>query len=155
MKRTSIVFLITFLFLIIMSACQENTYMDWKLLNDKWYSIHKSDSGFVTTSSGLCYKKIHQGYQRFPNTNSVVIVNYKGTLIDGSIFDSTATGTNASLYLSEAIKGWQEGLQKMQNGGDYIFYIPYKLGYDVDASNTKVPPYSLLRFDVHLIDSYY
>jgi len=128
--------------------------MDWKLLNDKWYSIHKSDSGFITTPSGLCYKKIHQGYQRFPDINSVVTVKFKGTLIDGSVFDSTATGTNTSMYLSNAIKGWQEGLKKMQDGGNYIFYIPSELAYGTATDNVKVPPHSVLRFDVHLINSY-
>ena len=155
MKRTSIVFFIAFLVLILTSACQENMYMDWKILNDKWYAAHKNDPGFVTTSSGLCYKVIHQGAQRFPNASSVVVVNYKGTLIDGSIFDSVATGSSVSMYLSGAIKGWQEGLPKMQSGGNYIFYIPYKLGYDTTSTNTAIPPYSILKFDVHLIDSYF
>jgi len=154
MKRTSIVFFITFIFLIIMSACQENMYMDWKLLNDNWYSVHKSDSGFITTPSGLCYKVIHQGVQRFPNVNSVVLVSYKGTLIDGSVFDSTATGATTQISLSSAIQGWKEGITKMQNGGNYIFYIPSKLGYDTTSTNAAIPPHSVLKFNVHLIDSY-
>jgi len=154
MKRTSIVFFITFIFLIIMSACQENMYMDWKLLNDNWYSVHKSDSGFITTPSGLCYKVIHQGVQRFPNVNSVVLVSYKGTLIDGSVFDSTATGATTQVSLSSAIPGWKEGLVKMQNGGNYIFYIPSKIGYDTVSTNAAIPPNSVLKFNVHLIDSY-
>ena len=154
MKQTSIVFFITFIFLIIMSACQENMYMDWKLRNDSWYSAHKSDPGFVTTPSGLCYKVIHQGVQRFPNVNSVVLVSYKGTLIDGSVFDSTATGATTQISLSSAIQGWKEGITKMQNGGNYIFYIPSKLGYDTTSTNAAIPPHSVLKFNVHLIDSY-
>ena len=154
MKRTSIVFLITFLFLLLMSACQENMYMDWKLMNDKWYSVHKSDSGFITTPSGLCYKVIHQGYQRKPNINSIVIVNYKGSLIDGSVFDSIAIGTTIQMQLSTAIKGWQEGIPKMNGGGSYIFYIPSKLGYDTISTNSQIPPYSVLKFNVNLVDSY-
>jgi FKBP-type peptidyl-prolyl cis-trans isomerase len=154
MKRTSIVFLITFLFLLLMSACQENMYMDWKLMNDKWYAVHKSDSGFITTPSGLCYKVIHQGYQRKPNINSIVIVNYKGSLIDGSVFDSIATGTTIQMQLSTAIKGWQEGIPKMNGGGSYIFYIPSKLGYDTISTNSQIPPYSVLKFNVNLVDSY-
>jgi len=137
-----------------MSACQENMYMDWKLLNDNWYSVHKSDSGFITTPSGLCYKVIHQGVQRFPNVNSVVLVSYKGTLIDGSVFDSTATGATTQISLSSAIQGWKEGITKMQNGGNYIFYIPSKLGYDTTSTNAAIPPHSVLKFNVHLIDSY-
>jgi FKBP-type peptidyl-prolyl cis-trans isomerase len=154
MKQTSIAFFITFLLLIVMSACQENMYMDWKLRNDSWYVAHKNDPGFVTTSSGLCYKVIHQGYQRRPNINSVVIVNYKGSLIDGSIFDSIATGSSTQLQLSGTIKGWQEGIVKMNAGGLYRFYIPSKLGYDTTSTNAKIPPHSVLIFDVNLIDSY-
>jgi len=154
MKQTSIIFFITFIFLIIMSACQENMYMDWKLRNDSWYSVHKSDPGFITTPSGLCYKVIHQGVQRFPNTNSYVLVSYKGTLIDGSIFDSTATGTTSTFSLSSAIPGWKEGLPKMQSGGNYIFYVPSKIGYDTVSTNAAIPPSSVLIFNVHLIDSY-
>ena len=154
MKRTSIVFFISFLFLIIMSACKEYQYMDWELLNNNWYNIHKNDSGFITTPSGLCYKVIHQGYQRKPNINSIIDVNYKGTLIDGSVFDSIATGTTVQLQLSSSIKGWIEGIPKMNGGGNYIFYIPSKLGYDTATTNTAIPPHSVLRFNVHLVDSY-
>ena len=155
MKRTSIVFLITFIFLVIMSACKENEYIDWKLKNDSWYATHKTDPGFVTTTSGLCYKVIHQGYQRFPNVNSVVLVNYKGSLVDGSVFDSVATGSTVPVQLSSAIQGWKEGISKMQSGGRYIFYIPSKLGYDTVSTNPKIPPHSVLIFDVNLIDSQY
>jgi len=128
--------------------------MDWKIMNDNWYSIHKSDSGFVITPSGLCYKVIHQGYQRKPNINSIIIVNYKGTLIDGSVFDSIATGTTTQIQLSTSIKGWQEGIPKMNGGGSYIFYIPSNLGYDTISTNSQIPPHSVLRFDVNLVDSY-
>lgn len=123
-------------------------------MNDNWYSIHKSDSGFVITPSGLCYKVIHQGYQRKPNINSIIIVNYKGTLIDGSVFDSIATGTTTQIQLSTSIKGWQEGIPKMNGGGSYIFYIPSNLGYDTISTNSQIPPHSVLRFDVNLVDSY-
>jgi len=152
MKRTSIVFFITFLFLIIMSACKENVYMDWKLQNDKWLAIHKSDSGFVTTPSGLCYKVLNQGNQRHPNSGSSILVSYKGTLVDGSTFDQAS---NVGMVLSQAIPGWKEGIPKMQNGGNYIFYIPSKLGYDTASNNVKIPPHSVLIFNVTLIESQY
>ena len=154
MKRASIVFFITFLFLIIMSACKENEYMDWKHMNDRWYSIHKNDSGYITTSSGLCYQVVHQGYQRKPNIGSAVVVTYRGTLIDGSVFDSTATDATTSMYLSNAIKGWQEGIVKMNVGGCYRFYVPYSLGYG-STNSTTIPAYSVLRFEVNLVDAYY
>jgi len=133
-----------------MSACKENVYMDWKVMNDKWYAIHKSDSGFITTPSGLCYKVINQGNERHPNTGSSILVSYKGTLVDGSTFDQQ---TNVGINLSEAVKGWQEGIPKMQNGGNYIFYIPSKLGYDTVTTRANIPAYSVLIFNVTLIKS--
>ena len=150
MKRISISFLLTFLLLIILSACQENKWMDWKLMNDQWLAKHKADTGFVTTSSGLCYKVIHQGlYPKKPNVSSWIIANYKGRLIDSSEFDSGQYNN----YLSGAIKGWQEGIKKMNVGGSYTFYIPSALGYDTISTNSKIPPHSVLIFDVELIDS--
>lgn len=152
MKRTALVTFTLFLLAIIYSSCQEDVYMDWKLQNDRWYATHKSDSGFVTTGSGLCYKVIHQGYHRKPGANSEVIATYKGRLVDGSTFDS---GTNAYLgTVSGLVPGFQEGLKKMNGGGSYIFYIPAKLGYDTATTYTKIPPHSVLIFEVDLIDSF-
>jgi len=152
MKRISIGFFFTFLLLILFSACQEYKFMDWKLMNDQWYAKHKNDSGFVTTSTGLSYKVIHQGWylNRKPNINSYITVRYIGRLIDGSIFDSATT----TLSLSGTIAGWKEGIPKMNNGGSYKFYIPSKLGYDTTSTNASIPPHSVLIFDVDLLDSY-
>lgn len=152
MKRTAFVTLVLFLTAIIYSSCKEDVYIDWKLQNERWYNIHKNDSGFVTTPSGLCYKVIHQGSQRHPNLQDRIHVKYKGTLIDGSVFDESSSSV---LYLSQLVKGWQEGLPLMQDGGHYIFYIPSKLGYDTATTRSGIPPYSVLRFDVKLIESNY
>lgn len=157
MKRISIGFLLTFVLLIILSACKETEYMDWKLMNDNWYSAHKNDPGFVTTKSGLCYKVIYPGwsYNRQPSTNSVVVVNYKGTLIDGSVFDSVPKDSTASLYLSNTIPAWKEILPKMYSGSNYKLYVPASLGYDTASTNVLIPPHSVLIFDIKLVDSYY
>lgn len=129
--------------------------MDWKLMNDRWYTTLedslKKDTLFHKTSSGLYYKLIHQGNQRHPNPQDRVYVKYTGSLIDGSVFDS---GT-AELLLSSTVPGWKEGLPLMQDGGRYIFYLPSKLGYDTATSYVKIPPHSVLRFDVELLESYY
>ena len=151
MKRTALFSLFVLMLTIILPACHEDVYMDWKLKNEQWLETHKSDTGFVTTSSGLMYKVIHQGSQRHPSLNSSILVTYKGSLIDGSSFD---TGTNVGLYLSQTIAGWKEGIPKMEDGGHYIFYIPSPLGYDTTSTNAKIPPYSTLIFDVTLVKSY-
>lgn len=151
MKRTALFSLFALMLTIILPACHEDVFMNWKLKNATWMEAHKSDSGFVTTSTGLMYKVIHQGDQRHPNVNSTIIVTYKGTLVDGSTFDS---GTSAGFLLSQTIAGWKEGIAKMQDGGHYIFYVPSSLAYDTTSTNAAIPPYSNLIFDVTLIKSY-
>ncbi len=151
MKRTALFSFFVLMLTIILPACREDVFMDWKLKNATWLEAHKSDSGFVTTSSGLMYKVIHQGEQRYPNVNSTVVVTYKGTLVDGSTFDS---GTKVGFVLSQTIAGWKEGIPKMQDGGHYIFYIPSQLAYDKISTNADIPPYSTLIFDVTLVKSY-
>lgn len=156
MKRTPIISFLILLFVIVLPACQENEWADWKLKNEMWLeqlkSNHKNDSTFHVTNSGLCYKVIYQGwkYNRKPNSTSLVKVNYKGTLIDGSTFDSD---TAAVLSLSSVVAGWREGITKMNGDGIYKLYIPSKLGYDTVSTNPSIPPYSTLIFEVELIDS--
>ncbi|HLP06113.1 MAG TPA: FKBP-type peptidyl-prolyl cis-trans isomerase [Paludibacter sp.] len=154
MKRTQIISLLILLFLIVLPACRENEWADWRLKNEQWLEKlkmdHKNDSTFHVTSTGLCYKVIDKGYMRQPNEYSYITVNYKGTLIDGHMFDS---GSNAKFYLPENIQGWKEGIPKMKGGGTFIFYIPYKLGYDTISTKNGIPPYSTLIFEVDLISS--
>jgi FKBP-type peptidyl-prolyl cis-trans isomerase FkpA len=140
-------FLITTI--LVFSSCNENEFVDWKNLNNKWLEEHADDEGFSKTESGIYYKNIHPGYYHQPNPGSVVIVEYTGKLIDGTKFDS---GTYSN-YLYEAIAGWQEGLRKMKDGGHFIFYIPANLAYGEDGKGL-VPPNSVLIFDVKLLQSY-
>ena len=157
MKRTSIIFFITFLFLVIISACKENQYMDWKLMNDKWYSIHQHDSGFVTTSSGLCYKIIYPGwsFDRQPNISSNVLVNDKGTLIDGSTFETNENTWFALTNTAQIPNAWREMMPKLHTGAHVILYAPSKIGFDTISTNPAIPPYSVLIYDITLINSQY
>lgn len=139
------------IFLSFVSCKDEDKYIDWKILNEKWLETHKNDPGFIQTESGLCYKVIHQGAMRKPNSSSWVVVNYSGKLIDGSEFDSGQFDS----YLSYAIQGWQEAIVKMNGGGKYILYIPADLGYGEDGSGDDIPPHSTLKFEVELVDSFY
>ncbi len=156
MKQISIGFLLTFVLLIIFSACKEDKYLDWKSLNDEWYAKHKNDSGYVTTSTGLCYQVVYPGwsYNRKPDANSVIAVSYKGSLIDGSVFDEIQSDSSAVMYLSYTIAGWQEALKKVHNGAHIKLYVPSSLGYGTSTSNSLIPPNSVLIFDINLKDSY-
>lgn len=149
MKRSLLFSLVAFLFIMLLPACQEDESADWKILNDNWYAKHKNDTGFKTTSSGLCYKVIHQGAQRFPNNNSIIYAKCKGTLIDGTVFES---GTY-TFQLGSKILGLQEGISKMQNGGKYIFYIPSPLTNGIITDYSSIPSNSVLTYEVELYDS--
>jgi FKBP-type peptidyl-prolyl cis-trans isomerase FkpA len=155
MKRTALFSFILFLITIAYSSCSENIYMDWKLQNERWYASLedsiKNDSAFFKTSSGLYYKKIFQGDPQRPvRTHSYIYATYTGKLVDGSTFDS---GTDASLgQIPGLVPGFQEGVKKMNVGGHYILYIPSKIGYDTTSTNSLIPPYSTLIFDVNLTD---
>ena len=87
-----------------------------------------------------------------PTATDEVECHYEGKLIDGKIFDSSyQRGETATFGLNQVIAGWTEGLQLMQEGAKYRFYIPYTLGYGERGAGQSIPPYATLVFDVELI----
>lgn len=105
----------------------------------------------VTTSSGLQYKVINAGSGESPKPGDMVTVNYRGTLLNGTEFDSSAKhGGPATFASNQVIPGWQEALQLMKPGAKYQLFIPPKLAYDL-ASPPSIPPGSMLIFDVELV----
>ncbi|NNE26188.1 MAG: FKBP-type peptidyl-prolyl cis-trans isomerase [Saprospiraceae bacterium] len=107
----------------------------------------------ITTESGLQYEIIEEakGLQR-PMLLDKVKVHYHGTLIDGTVFDSSVERNEPiSFPLNGVIKGWQEGLQLMTVGSKYRFFIPYDLAYGARAAGPTIGPYSTLIFDVELL----
>lgn len=141
-------FLLLTVFALVFSSCEEDEYGDWKTLNDQWLATHQNDEGFTRTESGLCYKIIHQGYLRYPNSSSIIDVTFEGKMIDGTVFDSGRYYN----YLSSTIKGWQEGLKLMRGGARFIFYVPSELGYGEEGVS-DIPPHTTLIFDVTLNSS--
>ena len=107
--------------------------------------------GVTTLPSGLQYKVVKEGTGDNPKPTDKVTVHYKGTLIDGKVFDSSIDrGQPASFQLNRVIKGWTEGLQLMKPGGKAILYIPSELGYG-DRTTPTIPGGSTLIFEVELI----
>lgn len=108
--------------------------------------------GVVTTESGLQYKVIDEGTGAKPSGPSTqVTVHYAGQLIDGNEFDSSyKRGEPATFALNQVIPGWTEGLQLMNEGAKYTFFIPGDLGYGPNGSRT-IPPNATLVFEVELI----
>lgn len=121
-------------------------------LGDEFLAVNKLEEGVVETDSGLQYKVLTQGSgTEHPKSSSKVNVHYHGTLIDGTVFDSSVErGEPISFGLNQVISGWTEGVQLMVVGEKVRFYIPASLGYG-NRSAGKIPPGSLLIFDVELL----
>jgi FKBP-type peptidyl-prolyl cis-trans isomerase FklB len=108
--------------------------------------------GVKTLPSGQQYKVLTEGTGPKPSASDVVTVNYRGTLIDGTEFDSSfSRGQPASFPLTKVIKGWTEGLQLMGEGSKWILFVPPDLGYGPNGAGAKIPPQSALVFEVELL----
>jgi len=121
---------------------------------EKFLAENKSKEGIVTTESGLQYSVLKEGSGAVPTTSSKVKVHYHGTLIDGTVFDSSVDkGTPAEFGVTQVIKGWTEGLQLMNVGSKYKFYIPSNLAYGANPRpGGAIQPNSTLIFDVELLE---
>jgi len=112
----------------------------------------KEDKNVVELPSGLRYEIVSPGLGVAPKATDTVKVNYTGTLIDGSVFDSSdRQGKPIEFALDKVIPGWTEGLQKIGKGGKIKLFVPPKLGYG-DDGRPGIPPGSVLVFDVELLD---
>ena len=106
----------------------------------------------TTLPSGLQYEVLTAGTGAKPNSNQKVTVHYEGTLIDGTIFDSSyKRGQPATFGVTQVIQGWVEGLQLMEEGAKWKLYIPYDLAYGERGSPPSIQPFSALIFTVELI----
>ncbi len=110
-------------------------------------------AGVKVTASGLQYEVITQGTGAIPTATSKVKTHYHGTLIDGTVFDSSVNrGQPIDFPVNGVIAGWTEALQLMPVGSKYRLYIPYNLAYGERGAGASIKPYSALIFDVELID---
>jgi len=120
--------------------------------SEKFLADNKKKDGVKTTASGLQYKVIKEGNGPQPKSSDTVTVNYRGTLTDGTEFDSSyKRGQPATFPLAGVIKGWTEGLQLMKTGSKYQFFIPPALAYGEHSPSPTIPPNSTLIFEVELI----
>ena len=119
---------------------------------EKFLAKVARDPEVRATGSGLMYKVLKEGTGKKPTATSQVKCHYEGTFADGQVFDSSyKRGEPAVFGLNQVIKGWTEGLQLMQEGAKYRFFIPYTLGYGSRGAGQSIPPYATLIFDVELI----
>ena len=120
---------------------------------EKYLSENAKKEGVTTTASGLQYMVISEGSGKQPKATDKVKCHYEGMLTDGTLFDSSIQrGEPAVFGLNQVISGWTEGLQLMNEGAKYRFFIPYHLGYGERGAGASIPPYAALIFDVELIE---
>ncbi len=127
-------------------------YAENKAAGEKFLAENKGKEGVVTTPSGLQYKIITKGDGAIPADTSKVKVNYKGTLIDGTEFESTYKRNEPATFLAnQVIKGWTEALTMMPVGSKWELYIPYNLAYGSRETGGQIKPFSALIFEVELL----
>ena len=123
-----------------------------KSAGEQFLKENAKRAGVKTTPSGLQYEVLETTIGQKPKATDKVKVHYEGTLIDGTVFDSSyRRGEPISFALNQVIAGWTEGLQLMSIGSKYKLYIPYNLGYGSNGAGAQIPPYSALIFTVELL----
>jgi len=125
-----------------------------KNLGEAFLTENASKEGVHSTASGLQYEIITKGSGAKPAATSMVTVHYHGTLIDGTVFDSSVErGQPATFGVHQVIPGWTEALQLMETGSKYRLYIPQELAYGAHPHpGGAIKPYSALIFDVELLE---
>ena len=135
----------------IKAKAMEEKYADNKAAGEKFLAENKAKEGVKTTESGLQYKVITEGKGEIPADTCKVKVNYKGTLIDGTEFDSSYKRNEpATFRANQVIKGWTEALTMMPVGSKWELYIPQELAYGSRESG-QIKPFSTLIFEVELV----
>ena len=119
----------------------------------KFLEENAKKDGVITLPSGLQYKVLVQGTGEVPQSSDKVKVHYEGRLLDGTVFDSSYKREEPTEFTpSQVIKGWSEALTMMPVGSKWQLYIPYELAYGERGAGADIKPYSMLIFDVELLD---
>jgi FKBP-type peptidyl-prolyl cis-trans isomerase FklB len=140
------------LFERIKAKSQEKQFGANKAEGEKFMAENAKKEGVKTLPSGVQYKVLKEGNGATAADTSMVVVNYEGRLLDGTVFDSSYKRNEpADFGLQQVIAGWTEGVQLMEEGAKYRFYIPYMLAYGEGGAGAMIPPFATLIFDVELI----
>lgn len=137
-----------------LSAANEAKFAEIRQEGERFLADNFKKEGVKTTISGLQYEIIEAGEGNVPSPTSQVTVHYHGTLIDGTVFDSSIQrGQPATFGVNQVIPGWTEALQLMKKGAKYRLYIPQELAYGANPHpGGAIQPYMALIFDVELLE---
>ena len=123
-----------------------------KAAGEAFLAENAKREGVKVTESGLQYEVLEATIGQKPKATDKVRVHYEGTLIDGTVFESSyKRGESITFGLNQVIKGWTEGLQLMSIGSKYKLYLPYQLAYGERGAGANIPPYAALIFTVELL----
>lgn len=123
-----------------------------KAAGESFLADNAKKEGVVVLPSGLQYQVLKEGNGKKPSSTDQVKCHYEGTLIDGTIFDSSYQRNEPATFgLNQVIAGWTEGVQLMSEGAKYRFFIPYNLAYGERGAGAQIPPFAALVFDVELL----
>ena len=154
MSKILVVVVIVALFFVFLQFTSGNkkAALENKQRGEDFLAANKQEEGVITTESGLQYKVLQEGTgQQHPKASDTVKVHYHGTLLDGTVFDSSVErGEPIEVGLHQVIKGWTEGLQLMVVGEKTRLFIPSELAYGNRAAGA-IQPGSTLIFDVELL----
>jgi FKBP-type peptidyl-prolyl cis-trans isomerase len=133
-------------------AMSEKRDKESRQAENEFLAENSKKPGANVTGSGLQYEVIQEGSGPKPAATDTVRVHYEGSLVNGTVFDSSYTrGEPLEFSLNGVIPGWTEGLQLMGTGSTYRLYIPSDLGYGPQGAGPQIPPYSTLIFEVELL----
>ena len=134
------------------SELEEKIAGEAKAAGEAFLAENAKREGVKVTESGLQYEVLEATIGQKPTATDKVRVHYEGTLIDGTVFDSSyKRGESITFGLNQVIKGWTEGLQLMSIGSKYKLYLPYQLAYGERGAGANIPPYAALIFTVELL----
>ena len=134
------------------SELEEKIAGEAKAAGEAFLVENAKREGVKVTESGLQYEVLEATIGQKPKATDKVRVHYEGTLIDGTVFDSSyKRGESITFGLNQVIKGWTEGLQLMSIGSKYKLYLPYQLAYGERGAGANIPPYAALIFTVELL----
>ncbi|MFT4655426.1 MAG: peptidylprolyl isomerase [Kangiellaceae bacterium] len=141
------------IFFFTRSSNNKKEALENSVIGQEFLAANKVNEDVVETASGLQYKVIQKGEGFvYPSASATVKVHYHGSLIDGTVFDSSVDrGQAISFPLNQVISGWTEGVQLMVVGDKFKFFIPSELGYGNRATG-KIAPGSLLIFEIELLE---